>query len=80
MKLHRLIGMIAAAVPLGALAAVALVLAANEGRNGQLHIVKDCYGESGIPGSDYCTIVTSNLPELPAGTRIYYRDQSGNLG
>ena len=74
MKLHRLTGMIAAAVLLGALAAVALVvpLAAQQGRNGQLHIVKDCAAESGIPGSDFCTIVTSNLPELPAGTQIYY--------
>ena len=74
MKLHRLIGMIAAAVLLGALAAVALVvpLAAQQGRNGQLHIVKDCAEESGIPGSDFCTIVSSNLPELPAGTQIYY--------
>ena len=51
MKLHRLIGMIAVAVPLGALAAVALVvpLAAQHGRNGQLHIVKDC--GAGIGGS-----------------------------
>ena len=74
MKLHRSLGMIAVAVSLGALATVALVvpLAAQQGRNGQVHIVKDCYGESGIPGSDFCTIVTSNLPELPAGTKIYY--------
>ena len=74
MKLHRLIGMIAAAVPLGAIAAVTLgvPLAAQEGRNGQLHIVKDCGTFSGVPGSSFCTIVTSNLPELPAGTKIYY--------
>jgi len=39
MKSYRLTGMIAAAVALGALAAVALVvpLAAQQGRNGQLH-------------------------------------------
>ena len=42
------------------------------GRNGQLHIVKDCGTFSGIPGSSYCQIVSSNLPELPAGTKIYY--------
>ena len=79
MKLHRLIGMIAAAVPLGALVAVAFVvpLAAQQGRNGQLHIVKDCTGESGIPGSAFCTIVSSNLPELPAGTQIYYDLSAG---
>jgi hypothetical protein len=45
---------------------------AQEGRNGQLHIVKDCSTFSGVPGSSYCQIVTSNLPEIPAGTKIYY--------
>lgn len=74
MKLHRLIGIIAATVPLGALAAVALVvpLAAQEGRNGQLHILKDCGTFTGVPGSSFCTIVSSNVQELPAGTKIYY--------
>jgi hypothetical protein len=77
MKLNRLTGMIA--VALGALAAVALVvpLTAEEGRSGKLHILKDCGQESGIPGSDYCIIVASNLPELPAGTRIYYDLNAG---
>ena len=76
MKLHRWIGMIAAT---GTIAAIALVvpLAAQQGRNGQVHIVKDCAAESGIPGSDFCTIVTSNLPGLPAGTRIYYDLSAG---
>ena len=42
---------IAVAVLLGALAAVALVvpLAAQQGRNGQLHIVKDCQRSRGFP-------------------------------
>ena len=43
-----------------------------EGEGGQLHIVKDCGTFTGVPGSSYCTIISSNLPELPAGTRIYY--------
>ena len=74
MKLNRLTGMIAAAIPLAAIAAVALVvpLAAEEGRSGQLHILKDCGTFTGVPGSSFCTIVNSNLPELPAGTKIYY--------
>ena len=74
MKLHRLNGMIAAAVALGVIAVVALVvpLAAQQGRNGQVHIVKDCFGESGQTGTDFCTIVSTNLSELPAGTRIFY--------
>jgi hypothetical protein len=71
MKLHQSIGVIA----LGAIATVALMvpLAAQQGRYGQVHIVKDCGMEvTTTPGSDFCTIVISNLTELPAGTRIYY--------
>src|SRR5262245_46813048 len=76
MKLHRLIGMIAA---LGAAAVIAVVipLAAQQGRNGQVHILKDCFGESGIMGTDFCTIVSSNLSELPAGTKIFYEVPPG---
>jgi hypothetical protein len=50
MKLHRLLT-ITVALPLGAIAAVALVvpLAAQDGQNGQLHIVKDCADESEYP-------------------------------
>jgi hypothetical protein len=53
------------------LLAVAISASAQNGRNGHLHIVKDC--GSGA----YCQIVTSNLPELPAGTRIYYNQPTG---
>src|SRR5262245_43531657 len=50
---------------------------AQNGRNGQIHIVKDCGKEvipppGSPPGSDFCVIVSSNLPELPVGTRIHY--------
>jgi hypothetical protein len=53
------------------LLAVAIPASAQNGRNGQFHIVKNC--ASGA----YCQIVTSNLPELPAGTRIYYNQPTG---
>jgi hypothetical protein len=64
----------AAAVLMGlavSLMAVAIPALAQNGRYGQLHIVKDC----GVGA--YCQIVTSNLPELPAGTRIYYNQPTG---
>jgi hypothetical protein len=79
MKLHRLIGMIAGAVLLGAIGTVAPVvpLAAQQGRTGQVHILKDCSGESGVPGSDFCIILSSNLPDLPAGTKIFYDLSAG---
>lgn len=74
MKSRRLIGMTALALSLGALAVVtpAVPLAAEEGRGGRVRIVKDCGDEQPIPGGDFCVIVSSNVPQLPAGTRIYY--------
>lgn len=45
---------------------------AQHARSGQLHIVKDCATWSDTPGSTYCEIKWSNLPELPPGTLIYY--------
>jgi len=52
---------------------------AQDGRNGQIHIVKDCRapGASGIPGNAFCAIVSSNLDVLPVGSRIYYDQISG---
>jgi hypothetical protein len=50
----------------------AIPVAAEHDRDATLHIVKDCAMESGVAGSDYCEIVSSNVPELPRGTRIYY--------
>jgi hypothetical protein len=50
----------------------AIPAAAADRENGQLHIVKDCGAFTGVPGSSYCTVITSNLAELPPGTRIYY--------
>jgi hypothetical protein len=56
----------------GSLVTGAIPVGAQEGHSGQLHIVKDCGSFTGIPGSSYCTVRTSNLPELPPETRIYY--------
>src|SRR4026209_2547260 len=54
------------------LMAGAIPASAQNGRNGQLHIVKEC-GDTA-----YCHIVTSNLPDLlPVGTRIYYDQPTG---
>jgi hypothetical protein len=55
----------------------AIPLAAQVGQNGQLHIVKDCATFSGVPGSSFCMVITSNVPELPAGAKIYYDQVSG---
>jgi hypothetical protein len=48
-----------------------------EARTGQLRIVKDCAGFTGVAGSSTCKIVSSNLDEIPAGSLIYYDQPTG---
>ena len=50
-------------------------VAAQSRHSGQIHFVKDCATFSGLAGS-YCTIVASDLEEIPIGSQIYY-DQPG---
>jgi hypothetical protein len=74
MKLKRFTGIAAAGLTVLAVSLItgAMPASAENGQSGQLHIVKDCGTFSGIPGSSYCQIVSSNVRELPAGTKIYY--------
>jgi hypothetical protein len=48
----------------------------SDGRNGQLHIQKDCTGYIGNAGG-HCTVTLSNLAELPAGANIFYDQAAG---
>jgi hypothetical protein len=43
------------------------------------HATKDCSGYTGLVGS-YCTIRTSNLKALKAGSRIFYFKRAGKTG
>jgi hypothetical protein len=45
---------------------------------GPLHIQKNCASYNGLPGG-HCTIVSSNLPEIPAGSIVYYTQAFGIL-
>ena len=70
-----------ASVPLAVLATLVISMstgtapaAASNAQNGQIHITKDCSSYTGAAGS-YCTIHSSNLAEIPVGTRVFY-DQS----
>jgi hypothetical protein len=83
MKLTRLTKITVGAAAGLTLLAVSLMTgtiqaSAQNGRNGQIHIVKDCATFRPIPGSAYCTIIMSDLAELPPGTRIYYDQLTGN--
>jgi hypothetical protein len=72
-----------ASITLAALAAVLLSMttgaapaAASNAQNGQIHITKDCSAYTGAAGS-YCTIHSSNMAEIPVGTRVFYDQPYG---
>jgi hypothetical protein len=45
-------------------------------RSGALHATKGCYQYTRLAGS-FCTITSSNLKEIPAGTKVVYVEASG---
>jgi hypothetical protein len=64
--------------------ALALTLALNthvasasaENGNSPLFIEKNCSAYAGAPGG-YCTIMSSNVPQIPAGSRVFYDQAYG---
>jgi hypothetical protein len=50
---------------------------AASGRSGKLHITKECSSYTGGAGS-FCTITSSNLAAIPAGSKVLY-DQAAGL-
>ena len=46
------------------------------GRSGDLDITKECSAYAG-QADDFCTITSSNLDEITAGTKVIYADAPG---
>jgi hypothetical protein len=53
-------------------------LSAAADTKGDLHAVKECSQDTGLPGA-FCTVTSSNLALIPRGTRIYYMQAAGIL-
>jgi hypothetical protein len=49
---------------------------AASGRSGRLHITKECSQYTGGAGS-FCTITSSTLSEIPAGSKVLYDQAAG---
>lgn len=47
-----------------------LALASNV-RRGNLHLIKDCSGKTGDPGS-FCVVTSADLPEIAIGSKVFY--------
>ena len=58
------------------LVACAASVSAQSGRNGQLHVTKECSHYTGAAGS-FCTITSSNLPEIKVGSKVIYDQAAG---
>ena len=54
---------------------VATVSASSE-RNRELHVTKECSQDRGLAG-DFCTITSSNLPEIKVGSKVFYDQPVG---
>jgi hypothetical protein len=46
-------------------------VSASDVRRGKLHVIKDCTGKTGDPGS-FCVVTSSNLPEIVVGSKVIY--------
>jgi hypothetical protein len=46
------------------------------GRNGELHVTKECSQNKGQAG-DFCTITSSDLSEITVGAKVFYDQPAG---
>ncbi|MFY9562140.1 MAG: hypothetical protein WAQ52_18045 [Terriglobales bacterium] len=46
-------------------------VSASDVRSGKIHVIKDCSGKTGEPGS-FCVVTSSNLPEIVVGSKVFY--------
>ena len=74
MQLRRYRAFAPVAVVIFSLSMPVVPASAQNGRTGQIHITKDCSQYTFMAGG-FCTIVTSDLPEISPGTKVFY-DQS----
>ena len=71
-KLLVLVAAVALFVPLTAVSAASP-------RSGQLHVTKECSQYDGQAGS-FCTITSSNIPQIKPGMRVVYFQAFGQNG
>ena len=48
-------------------------------RSGALHVTKECSDYHGLPG-EFCTITSSNVPQIKPGMRVVYLQAYGENG
>ena len=56
---------------------VATAGSATPARSGALHVTKECSQYDGSAGS-FCTITSSNIPQIKAGSKVVYASAAGD--
>ena len=76
-NIKAIIGLLLAVVAAGAFAVTGS--AGPSPRSGELHVTKECseyYGQAG----EFCTITSSNIPQIKPGMRVVYLQALGSNG
>lgn len=75
--MKRMLGLTLAVTIVGAFAAASQARTAHHPpRHGALHAAKECSQYNGQAGA-FCTITSSNLPAIRAGSRVFYLEAAG---
>ena len=78
--MKRIIGLILVVAMAGAFAVASQArTGASTSRARALHVTKECSQYSGQPGG-YCTILSSNLRAIAAGSKVFYFEAAGTGG
>jgi hypothetical protein len=76
-ELKAIFGLLLAAVAAGALAVASSAGNTGAPRSGELHVTKECSQYSGQAG-EFCTITSSNVNAIRAGSRVVYASAIGD--
>jgi hypothetical protein len=75
--MKRMIGLIVAVALVGTFAVASQArTSASSSRTRALHVTKECSAYQGQPGQ-YCTILSSNVPAIPAHAKVFYLEAAG---
>jgi hypothetical protein len=75
-----MLGLISVVTLVGAFAVASQARTAyHSSQHGALHVTKECSDYHGQAG-EFCTITSSNIQAIPAGSRVFYLEGAGATG
>lgn len=77
--MKRILSIVITGILAGLFAFAGLAPASASPRTGALHITKECSQYFGVPGQ-FCTITSSNLKAINAGSQVIYTSAAGATG